>query len=64
MNKIGGKIRKLRDQMGFSQESMAFELGLTQPSYARLEKEDERISVKFHNIVDGISSPSGFSLEA
>jgi hypothetical protein len=22
------------------------------------------VSVKFHNIVDGISSPSGFSLEA
>lgn len=45
MNKIGGKIRRLRDQLGFSQESLAFELGLTQPSYARLEKADERISI-------------------
>jgi transcriptional regulator with XRE-family HTH domain len=45
MNKIGDKIRRLRDQKGFSQQSLAFELGLTQPSYARLEKHDERISI-------------------
>ena len=45
MNSIGGKIRFLREQKGYSQESLAQELGLTQPSYARLEKQDERISI-------------------
>lgn len=45
MNNIGNKIRILREQKGYSQESLALELGLTQPSYARLEKEDERISI-------------------
>jgi transcriptional regulator with XRE-family HTH domain len=45
MNNIGGKIRFLREQKGYSQESLAQELGLTQPSYARLEKQDERISI-------------------
>jgi transcriptional regulator with XRE-family HTH domain len=45
MNNIGNKIRRLREQKGYSQESLAQELGLTQPSYARLEKQDERISI-------------------
>ena len=45
MNNIGNKIRVLREQKGYSQESLAQELGLTQPSYARLEKQDERISI-------------------
>jgi transcriptional regulator with XRE-family HTH domain len=45
MNTIGNKIRFLREQKGFSQESLAHELCLTQPSYARLEKQDERISI-------------------
>lgn len=45
MNKIGGKIKILREQRGFSQENLAQELGITQPSYARLEKNDERINV-------------------
>jgi len=45
MNTIGNKIRILREQKGYSQESLALELGLTQPSYARLEKHDERISI-------------------
>jgi transcriptional regulator with XRE-family HTH domain len=45
MNKIGNNIRQMREQNGLSQENLAFELGITQPSYARLEKEDERISI-------------------
>ncbi len=45
MNKIGHKIRVLRENSGLTQDVMAHELGLTQPSYARLEKEDERISI-------------------
>ncbi|OYQ41588.1 hypothetical protein CHU92_04325 [Flavobacterium cyanobacteriorum] len=45
MNNIGNRIRNLREQLGYSQENLALELGITQPSYARLEKQDERISI-------------------
>ncbi|MEZ4786461.1 MAG: helix-turn-helix transcriptional regulator [Flavobacterium haoranii] len=44
MNNIGNKIRVLREQKGYSQESLA-QIELTQPNYARLEKQDERISI-------------------
>lgn|SRR5690554_1115509 len=45
MNDIGNKIRQLREKKGLSQEYLATELGITQPSYARLEKEDDRITI-------------------
>lgn len=45
MNKIGNKIRVMRESIGMSQEYIATEIGITQPSYARLEKEDDRISI-------------------
>lgn len=45
MNDIGEKIRQLRERKGLSQEYIATELGITQPSYARLEKDDDRISI-------------------
>lgn len=45
MNKIGNKIRLLREERGLSQDNIAIELGITQPSYARLEKDDERINI-------------------
>lgn len=45
MNIIGNKIRILRETKGLSQDNLATELGITQPSYARLEKADERISI-------------------
>lgn len=45
MNAIGNKIRILRETKGLSQDNIAIELGITQPSYARLEKDDERISI-------------------
>lgn len=45
MNDVGNKIRVLREQKGYSQESLAHEIGITQPSYARLEKRDDRISI-------------------
>ena len=45
MNVIGNKIRTLRESRGLSQDNIAIELGLSQPSYARLEKEDDRISI-------------------
>ncbi|WP_338409810.1 helix-turn-helix transcriptional regulator [uncultured Flavobacterium sp.] len=45
MNIIGYKIRHIREKKGLSQENLAQELGITQPSYARLEKEDQRIKI-------------------
>lgn len=45
MNTIGNTIRKTRDLKGLSQENLATSLGITQPSYARLEKDDDRISI-------------------
>lgn len=45
MNDIGDKIRQLRERKGLSQEYIATELGITQPSYARLEIDDDRISI-------------------
>ena len=45
MNSIGNKIRILREERGLSQENMASALDITQSNYARLEKDDNRISV-------------------
>jgi transcriptional regulator with XRE-family HTH domain len=45
MNAIGNKIRSLREEKGFSQENLASALDITQSNYARLEKDDNRISV-------------------
>jgi transcriptional regulator with XRE-family HTH domain len=45
MNTIGNKIRLLREEKGFSQENLASALAITQSNYARLEKDDNRISV-------------------
>lgn len=44
-NEVGNRIRILREQKGLSQENLAMELGITQPSYARLEKDDSRINI-------------------
>ena len=45
MNAIGNKIRILREEKGFSQENLAAALDITQSNYARLEKDDNRISI-------------------
>lgn len=45
MNIIGERIRRIREQKGFSQDNIAIELGITQPTYARLEKDDDRIGI-------------------
>lgn len=45
MNAIGNKIRILREEKGLSQENLASALDITQSNYARLEKDDNRISV-------------------
>lgn len=44
MNTIGIRIRKLREEKNISQEKMAMELILTQSTYGRLEKNDQRLT--------------------
>lgn len=45
MNDIGARIKKFRESKGITQDYMAFELGITQPNYGRLEKDDSRINI-------------------
>jgi transcriptional regulator with XRE-family HTH domain len=45
MNKVGIRIRKLREDKNIKQETMANELEITQSSYGRLEKDDNRLTV-------------------
>jgi transcriptional regulator with XRE-family HTH domain len=46
MNEIGKRIEDLRKEKGWSQESIAMELGISQPSYARLIKQSESITIE------------------
>lgn len=43
---IGSKLKKLRDQNGFSQEYVANELGISQPTYFKLEAQQIRLTVE------------------
>jgi transcriptional regulator with XRE-family HTH domain len=45
-NVVCKRIRQLRVLKGISQEYIAEELGITQPSYARLEAQDSRINIE------------------
>ena len=44
MNTIGTRIRKIREERGIKQEYIADEMGITQSSYGRLEKDDNRLT--------------------
>ncbi|MDR0542963.1 MAG: helix-turn-helix domain-containing protein [Dysgonamonadaceae bacterium] len=44
MNVIGTRIRKIREEQGLKQEYIAAEMGITQSSYGRLEKDDNRLT--------------------
>jgi len=43
---IGSKLRKLREERGFSQEYVANELGISQSAYHKLEAEQIRLTVE------------------
>lgn len=45
MNIIGQRIKKLREERGITQETMALQLDVTQSNYGRLEKDDRRLNV-------------------
>jgi transcriptional regulator with XRE-family HTH domain len=44
MNNIGIRIKKLREERGIKQESIAQQLDITQSAYGRLEKDDSRLT--------------------
>ena len=44
MNTIGTRIRKIREERGIKQEFIANEMGITQSSYGRIEKDDNRLT--------------------
>ncbi len=46
MNTTGIKIRKRRNEMQYSQEYMASQLGISQPAYANLENGETKLSTK------------------
>ncbi len=43
---VAPKIKKIREIKGFSQEFMAKELGMSQSSYSRIEKDDNELNFK------------------
>jgi len=45
MNTVGTRIRKIREDRGIKQENIADDMGITQSSYGRLEKDDNRLTV-------------------
>lgn len=45
MNEVGTKIRKLRELKDYTQEYMASSLGITQSTYAKIEKNETPISL-------------------
>lgn len=42
------KIRKIRESKGYSQEYMAYKLGISQSAYCKMEKSDRKMN--FENI--------------
>jgi len=44
MNAVGTRIKKIREERGIKQEYIADEMGVTQSSYGRLEKNDNRLT--------------------
>ena len=41
---ISSKIRKMRQEKGFTQEYMAEKLGMTQSAYCKIERDDRKIN--------------------
>ncbi len=58
--KIGQRIRKIREIKGFSQENLAFELGMSVTGYGKIERDE--VSVNF-NKLEKIASVLGVNAE-
>ncbi len=43
---LGQKIRKIRQARDFTQDNMAYELGITKGAYSKIEREESNISIK------------------
>ena len=51
MNNIGTTIRRIRERKGFSQESIANELGINQSTYGKLERDASKLSLERLEII-------------
>jgi transcriptional regulator with XRE-family HTH domain len=58
--KIGQRIRKIREIKGFSQENLAFELGMSLTGYGKIERDE--VSLNF-NKLEKIASVLGVNPE-
>ena len=45
MKECAAKIKRIREQKGYTQDYMAVELGISQASYARIESEESKLTV-------------------
>jgi transcriptional regulator with XRE-family HTH domain len=55
---MGEKIRRQRVIKGFSQESVAFELGISQNAYSKIERNETEVSVKrIYQIAKALNVP-------
>jgi len=43
---VGQRIRKIREARDFTQDNLAFELGITKSAYSKIEREQSNVSVK------------------
>ncbi len=46
MDIVVNKIKEFRKKKGYSHESMAFELGMSQVAYSKIEKNETKLSVE------------------
>jgi transcriptional regulator with XRE-family HTH domain len=63
--KLGGRIRKVRELKGLSQENLAEELGMSVPGYGRIERDEVSVNMnRLKQIADvldvGIDTIIGF----
>ena len=58
MEKVLGKIIEFRNKLGYLHETMAHELGMSQPAYSKIEKNETKLSVeRLFKISDILKTP-------
>ena len=65
MNNIVSNIKRIREQKGYKQEYMAVKMGITQPSYSRIESQEASLSIeKLQKIADILDTDISAFLDA
>jgi len=64
MSELAFKIRRLRELQQLSQEDMAFELGISQPAYSKIERGKTELGVhRLQRIADVLKCSTGDLME-